>query len=271
MGKNILPAEKRTSTPRSGQKRSSKVVSPGEKTASQSPTASPETKTAKRMSESNGNLQSQQSLPPDLEALFQKINSKLTTELAPIKESLNKIEETNGKIKTEIVQVKNELERMKRQILSKTLIIQGIKEKPHETFKDIHEELENLAGLLGISKLDYDNARGMGRPMAGRTRSIELTLLRQRDKMEILGAKKKLKDSEATKNVYINSALTSMELRHHKKLVAFARKEKELDSNTNFRVGRNQILYIQSGAAKGQYYVDAEGIIRDYQNKRGQG
>ena len=119
---------------------------------------------------------------------------------------------------------------MKRQMLSKTLIIQGIVEKPNETFKDSHEELEKLAVLLEIPRLDYDQARRRGMHMAGRTRSIELTLLRHRDKMEILATKSKLKVRAATKNIYINAALTNMESRNRQKLVAFAKKEKAQDS-----------------------------------------
>ena len=118
MGKNILLDQKETSAPKSGQKRGRKVNSPGELTHSQSPTSSPETKTAKRMNGPPVRQQGQQSLPADLEALLKRmdemLDSKLKLGLAPIKVSLAKIENANNKIKKEIVMVKNDLERIKK-------------------------------------------------------------------------------------------------------------------------------------------------------------
>ena len=108
-------------------------------------------------------------------------------------------------------------------MLSKILIIQGIAEEPDEGPKEIHTKIEQLAVQLGLSKLDYDNARRVGWPTAGRTRAIELTLLRQKDKMEILAAKSKVNNDETTRKVYINPARTQMENRHRRKLMEFAR------------------------------------------------
>lgn len=254
-------------TPNSGKnKRGRQAIISPESTNSQAQTKSPEGQAPKRlMMPPESQIKS---TPIDLETM-KSLLAPIKKQLSDLKDSMEKAVKSMGKMQTEIRSVKNDLEGMRRQLLAKTVVIYGLEEKPNESFKDIEQKIAELAAVMEMPNLDYDIARRMGKPLKGKYRPVELTLLRQRDKFAILTAKSKLGGNDETKMVYINQARTRQEQRKCKKLMEYAKNEKSIDEETKYRFIRGQILEIQNGKAKGQYYVDDEDKVQDYNNKRG--
>ena len=162
------------------------------------------------------------------------------------------------------------MERLKKQLTAKSLFIIGIQEKPNESYKDIDEETDKLSSALGIPKIDYDMARRVGKPIAGKSRPIELVLIRQRDKILIFSAKAKLRGSADSRNIYINSTRPQTELKRYMKLLEFAKQQKSQDSSIKFRFTRGGTLEVSDGSAAGLYYVDANEKIENYNIKGGE-
>ena len=94
---------------------------------------------------------------------------------------------------------------------------------------------------MGIDDLEYDNIRRMGR-FKGKNRPIELSFFRTRDKIEFLRAKRKLRELDGYKKVFINNARTRKEIEIQKKLTEFGKAKKAVNpTGTRFSI-RNQTL-----------------------------
>ena len=262
------------STPNSGNKRSRQPSQSPETPLPKLPTSSPVGHTPKKLMMATGNKPKSQTL--DLETmknLLAPIKQQLT-ELAEgqatLTESVPKIEKSVTGMLQDIQKLQFDVERLKKQLLSKSLMVYGIQEKPNETYKDIDKEVGRLSTLLGLRNIDYDIARRVGKPVKGKSRPIELILVRQRDKMEILSAKTKLGGNPDAKNIYISTARTQAEQKRYKKLLEFAQNKKSQDLSIKFRFKRGDILEITEGTNTSQYYVDSANKVIDYNNKRGE-
>ena len=71
-------------------------------------------------------------------------------------------------------EVKDEMEVLRKQLIAKTLIISGIPEQQVEKFCDLGKNIQGLQQQLGLTHLDVDHVRRVGRPAAGSNRMIEL-------------------------------------------------------------------------------------------------
>ena len=163
--------ENEPSTPNSGNKRTRQPSQSPETPPSELPTVSPVGPTPKKLMMATGNKSKAQTL--DLEAmknLLAPIKQQLT-ELAEgqatLTKSVPKIEKSVTGMLQDIQKLKFDVERLKKQLLAKSLIIYGIQEKPNESYKDIDKEIERLSTLLGLRRIDYDIARRVGKPLTG--------------------------------------------------------------------------------------------------------
>ena len=267
--------ENEHSTPNSRNKRFRKPSSsPGTPPSqSPSPSSSPVVPAAKKLMMTTENQSKSQ--PLDLEtmkALLTPINEQIAgvvkgqAEMSP---SVIKIEKAVSGMLPAIKNLQIDVERLKKQVITKSLMITGMKEKPNESFKDTDKKIEELSKLLGLPTIDYDVARRVGKPITGKHRPIELVLVRQRDKMLILSAKAKLRGNADSKNIYINPTRTQAEQEKYKKLLEFAKQQKSQDPSTKSRFVRGGTLELSGGPAAGQYYVDANDKIENYNNKTG--
>ena len=180
------------STPNSGNKRfrmpsCSPNTPPSQ---SSSPSSSPTAPTTKKLMMAPENHSKSQ--PLDLEAM-KTLLAPINLQLAGVANgqtkmtaSVKKIEKSVSVMAPEIVKLQTDVEKLKRQLIVKSLFITGIEEKPNESYKDIDKEIGKLSSLLGLPTIDYDMARRVGKPIAGKSRPIELVLLRRKDKMLIL-------------------------------------------------------------------------------------
>ena len=196
-------------------------------------------------------------LSPEHEALLQRftetMNSTLDEKLKPITDIM-----TN--VRTQVDEIYTELEGIRKQLLNKTLIVFGIPEIANEKFDDTEAAIQDLAKVMGISDLDIDNARRIGRPIGGKNRPIEVALVRQKDKYAILTAKSQLRNDPNMKNVYINPARTKLESRNFKKLTEFAKGHKATNTSTKFRI-RNGRLELTDDNGSQQYGIDKTGKL----------
>ena len=201
-------------------------------------------------------------LSPEMEAVVARLtrvmDEKLNEKLNPIIGNLDSIKQMVTTVQTDLIIVNDEMEMMRKRLLSRTLMIFGLEEAPKENYHTTEGKVDELAQKLGITDLDFENLRRVGRPVPGKNRPIEITLVRVRDKIKMLTAKTQLKNDPAMKKVYINPARTLKESQIHKKLQAFAKSHKGDDGK--YRI-RNQILQIDSQTAKGYYYVTKEGNV----------
>ena len=156
----------------------------------------------------------------------------------------------------------DQVEELRKQLLRKTVIIFGLQETAQESLQDLEGKVKAMAQKMGMAELDIDYVRRFGRPVPGKTRPIELTLLRTRDAFRILQAKSQLRNEPTMKNVFIDPARTPQEIQIYRKLQKFARDHKKfIDRNAKFRI-RNGILQLESRDGGGCYYVTKDGKVQ---------
>ena len=240
------------STPQSGKKRARKKKSPSNSQQPNSPESSPETGPTKK--------RTMPLFSDEGQAIMNKLNA-MDKKSDGMDEKLTKLGISLGSMKTDISSVQTSVEILKKQLLMKSVVIYGIGESPNEDTQTTEQKVQGVANQIGLPSLDVDMIRRMGLPRKGRNRPIELTLLRQKDKLLLMNARHKLKDIDSTKNIYINNARTDLEHKNYHKLLAFARGHRAHDQDTKFRIIRDRILEITSKSANGQYEVDPEGIV----------
>ena len=242
-------------TPQSGQKRGRNKKSPPNSQPSNSPESSPETGPAKK--------RGMPLFSDEGQAILDKLD-KMDKKSDGMDEKLTNLGKSLGNMKTDIAAVQTSVEILNKQLLMKSVVIYGIRESPNEDMQATEQKVQELAKQIGLPNLDVDMIRRMGLPMKGRDRPIELTLLRQKDKLAIMNARYKLKDYDSTKNIYINAARTDLEHKNYHKLLAFARGHKAQDQDTKFRIVRDRVLEITSKSTNGQYVVNLEGTVVSY-------
>ena len=135
---------------------------------------------------------------------------------------MDKLVQTTQNVQKEMKAIETEQELVKKQMLTKTLVISGIEDQVHETYEQTEEKVKDLAKKIGLNDLEIDFARRMGRPKEGKHRSIELTLMRRKDKIRLLKAKIKLREVPGAERIYISEAKTQRGIKTYNKLKKFA-------------------------------------------------
>jgi len=179
------------------------------------------------------------------------ISKEMQTEFDKINNSINTLSNNLAGFMSvmtrEISDVKQEMELLRKQMLVKTVIITGMPEKTQETFTDTEDMVRTLAAKLGMQNFDFDNVRRMGRPRPNITRPIELTLLRLRDKIELLRLKPMLQKIPEYNRLYINNARTNNEMRIRKQLLDHAKMLKLQQPAAKFRIRNDQLEFTDGG------------------------
>ena len=192
-----------------------------------------------------------------------QFESRIQSQLQNVLEALQELKKT----KDEVTTMKTEMEAMWKRALSKTVVIPGIPDVPEETMEQTELKVRDIVHKLGVQHLDVDIARRMGRFEDGKIRPVELTLVRQKQKIQIMTAKSKLKENEGTRRIYISEARTPAENRKFFKLLDHARKLKDKDINTKFRITGGQVLEVQSREVTGKFHVDDQWEVKAWNQK----
>ena len=163
-------------------------------------------------------------IPATTESLEQKLD-KIWAKLEDVDrklEGLDSVREINEKVE----KLDLGLEQCKREQVSKNLIIVGLDDKEKETYAELERKVVDVFKTLNIGDVDYSNIRRLGKYTQDKRRSIQVKLMRQRDKVRILKAKKSLKSNEVYSKIYINPELTQVERNQQATLLEAAKKWK---------------------------------------------
>jgi predicted nuclease with TOPRIM domain len=110
-----------------------------------------------------------------------------------------------SRVDTQVQKFQLELHKVNKQ----NLIIQGLKKKKHETWKNLETVIKDLYKKLRLEgTAGYDDCFRLGKPK-DKARPVLLKLIRQRDKKLIMSHTKNLKGS----NTYMNDDLSGEESR----------------------------------------------------------
>jgi hypothetical protein len=186
----------------------------------------------------------------------ERTQSVVKSEVASVKSDFVKaINNLEGKI----LSLKLELDAVNASLRKKNIIIQGLKEKKDETWKDLGTAITDFYTQLGITeKPDYDDCYRIGKPVAGKERPVMLKLLRQRDKKLIMSHRKNLKGTL----IFVNDDQPK-DVR--KKLSVLRSKERDLRKQyPGARIFiRNQTLILKDRSISKQYIVNASDQIAE--------
>jgi hypothetical protein len=160
-----------------------------------------------------------------------------------------------------------ELERMKKDQIAENIIIQGVEEGEREPYAELEKKVENIFGALNIGPIDCSYIkrvplRNGQKPKAGSGRNIQVKLVRQKDKVRILGAKKNLKRTEGFSNIYINPELTKLERAREATLRETARAWKTTNKGIKFYI-RGGRLTVNQGQEERRYFVNSDGLVEE--------
>ena len=147
---------------------------------SKSSESSPEVQLAKRptMPVDNTTAEYFKRLEEGMKAGFAQVNSTIQVLSMAIQEQKGQ--------QAEVPMLKAGLESVRKQALSKTLVISGIGDDEEEDFMRTEGKVQDLVKGLGLNEIDIDMARRMGRYKEGKHRLIELTVVRLKDKFTLL-------------------------------------------------------------------------------------
>ena len=176
-------------------------------------------------------------------------NMRKLEDLGVIKEIEDKVERLDG-----------ELEKVKRELIASNVVIMGVLEKKEESHEELEQQVEKVFGALDIGDVDYGRIRRLGQPMEGKSRIIQVKLVRETDKVKIFKAKKTLKGNKEFEAVYINSEQTQIQQHCDKKLRKTAKFWKDADKTLKYHIRRNRLIVIDHTGTR-EFKVNEEGQV----------
>jgi len=194
-------------------------------------------------------------LEQKVEIVFDKL-----VEWGPIIDKLQDIDSVR-EISVKVDKVDRDLERVKKELIAANVIIVGAAETENETYKELAQTVEKVLGALKIGDVDYSQIRRLGRPAAGKTRSIQVKLVRQKDKISILQAKKNLKADKDLAQVYINAELTQLEKARETLLRETASDWKKTNKEIKYFIRGGRLTIVRADGSKTFHEVNADGIV----------
>ena len=240
--------------------------SPGNQSSS-SPASSPEEKSVcKKVAMSAGYSPSNADVMAAI-AEIAKQNADMFDRLESKVDSINERLDKFKGMQAEVTEVKKRIETLHKRILRKTVVIHGLADSQEDNSVKTEQKVRELANILGVTHLDVDFAIRMGKYQEGKIRPVELTLVRQKQIMELLKLKSKLKGNEATKLVYIDEAYTPDERVKRSKLLAYAK----LHKATRFRFVGREVMEMHSGGKSGKIHVNEDGKVVAWTERTGDG
>jgi len=178
---------------------------------------------------------------------------------------IKKLEDINcvPEISVKLDQVDRDLERVKKELIASNVIIAGAAEAEKETYAELTQTVEKVLGALKIGEVDYSQVRRLGRPQTGKTRSIQVKLVRQKDKIRILQAKMNLKATKDMANIYINPELTQLEKAREVLLRETATDWKKTNKGIKFFIRGGLLTVIRGDGSKTFHKVNSDGLVED--------
>lgn len=130
----------------------------------------------------------------------------LCGQLADIQRSVHMVQNETAAHKDELKKKDLVIDDLEKDIKRRNLVISGV---PEEMNESIYVKVVNILGNIcpHIKQHDVDCAYRMGSSSSGKTREIIVELFSKYARDEILRGRKKLKDYENTRNVWVNEDL----------------------------------------------------------------
>jgi len=120
--------------------------------------------------------------------------------------SLKDLVQTVKSIKTQVSVIQNRVKKLEIEDKRRNIIVLGIKEETQENWKTRAQIISDLANKLGITSIDYDEAKRIGfRKNPAKDRPMLIRLVRMHDKQEIMSQRSKLKGTK----IFINDDLSA--------------------------------------------------------------
>jgi hypothetical protein len=140
----------------------------------------------------------------------------------------------------------------------------GVLEKKGESHEELEQEVEKVLSALDIGDIDYGRIRRQGRRQEGKSRIIQVKLVRETDKVKILKAKKTLRGHKDFAKVYINPELTPLQQQREGKLRATAKDWKETNKALKYHIRGGHLVVTLNKETK-EYKVNQEGQVEEVQ------
>ena len=193
-------------------------------------------------------------------------NSEMEAKLDLIVAKLTELNENVAKTSTRLDKLETAVEEIRKQQVSKSLVIFGLTEPDGETYAMLENATEKLMKDIGVNNFDPDNVKRMGRPQAGKTRPVIVEMLRTRDKHAILKAKSVARQLMTQKKIYIYPEKTKAERQIEKELAIHAKTFKSTHPGLQTSI-RNSKLRADQGGQIEYYHLDTTGNLIKMQRK----
>ena len=165
-------------------------------------------------------------------------------------------------IEEKVERLDGELEKVKREQIAANIILVGVLENKDETYSEMEQQVEKVFGTLNIGDVDYGRIRRLGKKSEGKSRAIQVKLVRELDKVKILRAKKTLRGSKDHGKVYINPELTPLQQQREMKLREAAKIWKEGNKTLKYHIRGGRLIVINNNDTK-EYGINAEGEVQE--------
>jgi len=171
-------------------------------------------------------------------------------------------EQETQNLNSRMMALEKENEMLKREILSSSIRIIGMKEEENESFKKTEEKVEKLFTDLGLAQLSGKDCKEIKRigQKSEKPRPIIVNFIRKNDKIECLKATKKLMGKQEYRTTYINPEKTKMQIGIDKKLRDTAKGWKNINPHLKTRV-RGGTLLVIDGTESRNYKVNEDGQV----------
>ena len=153
-------------------------------------------------------------------------------------------------------------EKLEKHTRINNIIVYGLEENEKENWVTREGHLLKLAEKLDLPKFDYDNCYRIGKKSTtqGHPRPLLVKLVRFREKMTILNARKKLKGTK----IFISEDKTPDERRREAALRTQGLKIKSRNPDSKFWI-KNMVLFVDNGVGTDRYGLDKDYNIIELQ------
>jgi len=161
-----------------------------------------------------------------------------------------------------VEKVDEELERLRKEQIAANVIIVGVPEKKQEKYQDLEQAVEKVLSALDLGNIDFSQIRRLGKADGTKNRSIQVKFVRQKDRVRVLLAKKKLREVQELKDIYINAELTQLDMVREQKLRETARDWKKTNPGLNLKyyIKKGRLVVIRNRKVE-EYRVNEDGDV----------
>lgn len=127
--------------------------------------------------------------------------------------------------------------------------------KEQEKYTDLEKSVEKVLTALDIGNIDYRQVQRK------KNQTIQVKLVREKDRVRVLMAKKKLRNIQELKDVYINPELTFQETVKEQKLREAAKDWKTTNPDIKYYIKRGHLTVTFNNETK-KYGVNEDGLVQ---------